>query len=212
VNSLHTVTIQASSLHQMSTRRTRRPTKKNARSTKWVSTGPFRSPAALAGDKIYDFPLYYADNTLDSTGAGVINDVIPLFDPTNASDYGVLASSYREFRVVAARLRYIPHNRYSKTTTVTTALMGVIDVGGVSVLTGYNQAYGFDTSKALSLDDPWSMTYRLPRADTKYSDFEPTSAVTAKVGGFKLFASALSLSVTYGTYVVDWKVQVRGRK
>lgn len=184
----------------------------NPRSARFVYGGPIRPRRALLGDATTIIPLFYADNTLDSTGAGVIQDTFPIFDPSLAPDYGILASSWREFRVIAAEMRYFPNNRYSKTTTVTTNLVGAVDVSGSSAFTGYSQAYGYDSSRVLSLEDPWKMVYRLPSNDTRYCDFEPTSSATAKTGTFKLFSSGLSLSTTYGGWYQSWQVEVRGRK
>jgi hypothetical protein len=186
--------------------------KKRGNNKKYVLNGPIRTSTAVHGSATYRYPMYRA-TALTSSGVGLVQNEVPLFDVQLCDDFADLQTSWREFRVLAAEVKFFPSNRYSKSTTTCQPLLGVVAPNEVSFsLSSYTQAYAYDSCKMLSLEDPWVLEYRLPAKDFELGRYEPTSSVTGKLGQFKLFSSGLSLSSNYGQLFVSYVVEVRGRK
>jgi hypothetical protein len=190
-----------------------RPKKGKKRPSQFVYSGAIKPNREAVGDALYRFPLFYSSATaMSSSATGVIQFSVPIFDPTLALDYANMQNTFREFRVVGAELRYFPNDRYSKTTVACRPLTGVVNVGDSTLLTGYNQAWAFDSAKVLSLEDPWRLVYRLPKNDAKYGEYEPTGPASTKVGVLQVYSQGLTNSTNYGTVFMTWLVECRGRK
>lgn len=177
-----------------------------------TSSAPFRPRAGALEARITTERVMYTDfTTFTSTGAGVIQPVINLSDPSAGQDWASFVALYREFRCVGAQITFRPDNRYSKTTTTCRPIAGVIDLNDDTALTGYGQALTYDSHRLLSLEDPWVFNWRLKRDDPRSNTWLDTSGFSSPDGSFKFFASGLSLSTEYGCMVIVWLVQFRGR-
>lgn len=145
---------------------------------------------------------------VSSSAAGVIN-AIYRSDPSAGADWASFTSAYHEYRVLAMRVRYEPSNRYSKTTTICQPLVTVVDHNNGSALGSYAAAYGHQSAKLVTLEDPWVRNWRMH--DVQEADFIETTVAPTQVSGVKLYADSLSVSTTYGMVFITWLVQFRGR-
>jgi len=128
---------------------------------------------------------------------------------SGATDWSSLSSLYKEYRVLGVRIDYMPHNRYSKVTTICTPFVIAIDhSGSTSTPVSYDELIQYGSAVKKSIEDPWSMSARM--SGTEEAQFRPIGTVTP-LFGFKLFATGLTANTTYGRYFYYWLVQFRGR-
>ncbi len=145
---------------------------------------------------------------IDSSGAGVITDVIGN-DPSASADFASFSNVYDEFRVLGERLEYFPFNRYSKTTTTCTPLIVVKDRNDSTILASYSSAISYSSAKKRSLEDPW--TEEMKMTGIEDAGFIDTASPVAN-RWFKLYGDGLTNFTNYGRYFFYVRVQFRGRK
>jgi hypothetical protein len=165
-------------------------------------------PADARGDLDVHTQLVAFTGTLGSSGAGAISSYL-VNDISASSDWAGFAAIYKEYRILAQKVEYLPHNRYSKTTTVCAPFTVAIDhSGSTTTPVSHQELIQYSSARKKSIEDPWSMTAKM--SGTEEAQYLPTTTTTPRYG-FKIFADSLSASTTYGRYYFYWLVQFRGR-
>jgi hypothetical protein len=169
--------------------------------------GPIVPPAARGELDVHTQTVSFT-GLLTSDGSGFIATYL-VNGISAATDWAGLAALYKEYRVLGVKVDYMPHNRYSKVTTACTPFAIAIDhSGSTSAPVSYDEVIQYSSGTKKSSEDPWTMTARMSGAEE--AQFRPITTVTP-IFGFKLFASNLTATTTYGRYFYYWLVQFRGR-
>ena len=144
--------------------------------------------------------------TVASDAGGSIT-LVQSNNPSIGPDWVNLANSFDKYRMLGFRFKFLPNNRYSKSTTVTTPVFVVGDRDDISALSSYTAAMNYESVRELSLEDPW--TFCLNSLSSEALQFRDclSSAATEWI---KLYATGLSVSTTYGIGLVTWVVQFQG--
>lgn len=175
-----------------------------------VYTGPLRQPVGdRGGVDTIKVELHEAtDVPFTSSAGGVINFNFAM-TPITAADWTSWASVYGEARLLGCRVQFLPRNRYSKSTTVTTPMISnVIHSTAAPSITSYTDAMAASSAEERSLEDPWAVEFRM--SGTEEALFKDIGGVTT-IGNIHLYADGLSLSTVYGKACIYWLVQFRGR-
>jgi len=211
--------------------------RKGARKASWdpVIKGYTGAADSMSASKIfYDGPVsiprqslqehvvvtsQFFEGVFSSTAAGVIANVYTN-DPTNTVEWSSISSVFDEFRVLGFDIEYFPLNRYSKTTTVCTPGVGVIDHNTVTALGSLTAGFQHESCRVLSLEDPWTsrkdfagnkappLKWRMAAAEEAV--FTSTSG-TLSNSSIKFYFSGLTVSTQYGIVLLRFIVQFRGR-
>jgi len=147
----------------------------------------------------------YDQVLLASDGAGTIFNVYGA-DPSGSPNWGDTNAVWGEYRVLAFKVRFRPSNRYSKTTTTCVPGFGVLDRRNATALATLDAAIVHESSKELSLEDPWEMGGKM--SGSEESQFRVVSAPVALMW-IKLAFTGLTISTNYGLIVVSYLVQFR---
>jgi hypothetical protein len=169
--------------------------------------GPVRSFSEIQEANLTSIVMSSTD-TLVSDSGGIINLIVGN-SPAGCPGWGSAALLYDEYRVLAFEVYFVPHNKYTKVTTVTTGLVGVIDRDNLTALGSYSVAVQKSSLKVLDLEGKWKMTERL-MGSTEEAQFLNTAA-PASNAWIKLYSDGLTVSTTYGRYFVTYRVQFRGK-
>jgi len=148
----------------------------------------------------------HVQTTVSSDAGGTIATVFSN-NPSTGPDWVNLAGSFDKYRVLGFRVKFLPNNRYSKTTTVTTPVFVVGDRDDLSALSSYSAAMNYESVRELSLEDPWSFV--LNTINAQQMEFRDCLSSTANEF-IKLYSTGLSVSTTYGIALVTWVVQFQG--
>jgi len=155
--------------------------------------------------------------TISSNVVGVITQTLN-FRPDSAADWASFAALYDEFRVVAVRLSLIPYQQ--GTVTAINGLVAVtFDDNENGALTSVNEALDSETCRIVP--SIWygnslrteQISYARPSAG-KNTDipWQQTAAPATCLGSVKMYSTALSTSVVYFTYAMEYFVQFRLRR
>jgi len=145
-----------------------------------------------------------------STAGGVIDSSYSS-DPASyaLADWTSMVAVWHEYRVLGMRVEFFPNNRYSKTATVCTPMIVVVDRQSAGTLGSYQVAMDHSSAKKVSLEDPWFMEAKMSNAEE--SQFISTAGTQA-LFWIKFYSSGLSVSTSYGRSFVYLRIQFRGRK
>lgn len=171
--------------------------------------GPIVSKAEKEEVDSITLPLNFT-GVITSSAGGVI-DASYSTDPSSyaLADWTNIAGTWHEYRVLGMRMEFFPNNRYSKTSTVCTPMIVVIDRASAGLLGSYQAAMDHSSAKKVSLEDPWVKEYRM--SNVAESAFIPVGSPVAHAW-IKFYADSLSVSTQYGRAFVYLLLQVRGRK
>jgi len=172
--------------------------------------GPIVFKAMHDENETYVVPLKFT-GLISSTAGGVIDSYYSN-DPSSyaLAEWTSLASLYGEYRVLGIEVKFAPWNRYSKTTTVCTPLMVLVDRESPTASLGsYATAVAHESATIRTLEDPWTETYKMSNAEE--SQFRSTSSTLA-LCSIKFYADGLSVSTTYGRSFVFLLIQFRARR
>lgn len=172
--------------------------------------GPIIPKPMKEESELYSVPLRFT-GTIASSAAGVI-DTYYSSDPGSyaLAEWTAMAGLFGEYRVLGMVVKFAPYNRYSKTTVVCTPLIVLTERDSPSSTLGsYQAAMSHESSRILTLEDPWTHEVRMSNAEE--SQFISTTGTAAKFSA-KFYADGLSVSTTYGRMFVDLLVQFRARK
>ncbi len=178
--------------------------------TSQVYKGPVILKPMKEEQELYTVPLVFT-GLITSTAGGII-DAYYSSDPNSyaLTEWTNLIALYGEYRVLGLEVRFYPFNRYSKSTTVCTPLAVLIDrEAPTSTLGSYQTAASHESSRILSLEDPWKESAKMQNTDE--STFLSTSSTVPKYS-IKFYADGLSVSTTYGRVFVNLLIQFRARR
>ncbi len=131
-------------------------------------------------------------------------------DPSIAVDWTAFTNLFERYRTLSVTVRYLPNNRYSKTTTTCVPGYVVSDWEASTALGTRNEALSqVDSCTFVSLEDPWEHKLVVPR-QYPYNQWIPISAST-NVAYVKAFFDGLSASVQYGRVFVTFEVELLAR-
>jgi hypothetical protein len=151
----------------------------------------------------------YEDDALTSSAGGVVSNVFTT-NPNTAINWSSFAGIYDEYRVLALHIEYLPSNRYNKSNaTLVAPGYIVIDTDDTGAITVRNDAATYTSKKFVSLEMPWSMTYRM--STTENSQFI-TTASPISTSCFKLFFDNLTAAAFWGSVALTYVVQFKGRE
>lgn len=157
-------------------------------------------------------------NGIISTNAvGVITKTID-FNPSAATEWANFTSIYDEFRVRAVRLSLVPYQQGSVTALNGTVVVA-FDNDDNSVLTSLDAATVYESARIMS--GVWysnqgnikQLTFARPTAGDHTSEiWYDCGAPATAVGAVKMYSSAMSTSLQYFTYVMEYFIQFRDRR
>lgn len=175
-----------------------------------VYRGPISTPAVKQACDLHTFVLVNVGQLVSSAG-GVIATVFDNTAQASASpDWTGLSGVFKEWRILATEVRYIPWNQYSKaTTTVTTPIYAVLDRTTATALTSVADAFGSATCRQKSLENPWSISTRMNSVEEAVWTPSGGSLAASSKQFIKLYAAGLSNSTTYGDFITHSVVQFR---
>lgn len=172
--------------------------------------GPIIPKMMKEENEMYTIPLKFT-GVISSTAGGVI-DAYYSSDPSSyaLAEWTSLATLYGEYRVLGMEVKFAPYNRYSKTTTVCTPLIVLVDrENPTATLGSYQTAIAHESAVIRTLEDPWTETARM--LGVEESQLRATSSPTA-LFSIKFYSDGLSVSTTYGRVFVFLLLQFRGRR
>jgi len=155
--------------------------------------------------------------TISSNVVGVITQTLN-FRPDSAADWSSFAALYDEFRVVAVRLSLIPYQQ-GTVTAINGLVVVTFDNNENAALGSVDEA--LDSETARILPSIWyanqskveQISFARPSAGKNTEiPWQTTAAPATCLGAVKMYSSALSTSVQYFTYTMEYFVQFRLRK
>lgn len=165
--------------------------------------GPIHVGESKFSDKL-DVVNLHSNTTSSSNGVGVIAAEIT-FNPNTTNEWASFAARYREYRVLAVQLEWVPFHVVNTTAIV---------VGPIVIA----------TNKAGTLGTPTSKTQVSSLANSKYQHttkrftyvIRPDDYTDLDVGSTAspssefsclIYGDGLSVSATYGTFFMTWVCQ-----
>jgi hypothetical protein len=174
-----------------------------------IYRGPIDTPAYRQSCDMHTFVLCF-NGTLSSSAGGVL---APVFDAyaqaTSSPSWSGLAALFKEFRILAFKMKYLPWNQYTKVSITTTPVYVVTDRSSVSALTSLSDATSSASCVVRSLENSFSQTIKMNGIDEAGWTGTPTAPPNASRMFIKWYASALTNSTTYGEYLSYIVVQFR---
>jgi len=167
--------------------------------------GPVRSFGAANEADLHTLVLTQ-EFLLTSSAGGVLATVVS-DNPNAAANWSNLVNVFDEYRVLAIEFLYVPNNRYSKTVTVTTPLLIVVDHDNNAALSSYSGAAQYASCKSFALDDPFK--FRAQMSEVSEASFINTTAPTSRYY-IKCYSTGLTVSTSYGVVILTFRVQFRG--
>jgi hypothetical protein len=158
------------------------------------------------GVQVIDMICEATPVALTTTAGGVLN-IVQNVNITNAINIAQYQNIFDEYRIVHARLRFIPNqidaivaaNLYAD-------CMVVVDYDNNTVFTTYSSAANYDSVKHFCLNRGFTIEFQpLGQPDLAWSN----TSVGFDAGWFKFFGSGLSVSTQYGRFYVEYFVQYR---
>jgi hypothetical protein len=170
-------------------------------------TGPIRLPREMRDTEMWTVTLTNF-TTLSSTVGGVIANVFTS-DPSLSTDFADLTLVWAQYRCLGFEIQALPLNQYSKTTTVCVPGVGVLDRNNATALASLNGSEGYESSRRLSLENPWTMVLKMSNIDE--GSFLPLGGPVA-FSWIKLYFTGLTVSTDYMQIVQRWRLQLRNRR
>lgn len=130
---------------------------------------------------------------------------------TSCTDWSAYASVYQEYRVVAMEVRWL--NRYNSTYTATAApgfgAMSVWHIPTVPTAVSIDEVVQNSNHKLWNTGQRLTMEWRA--RGTEEMQFTSTAGSSSH-GGIQVYAEGCSASTLYGTWILTFTVEFRGRK
>lgn len=168
--------------------------------------GPIHVGESKFSDKL-DVVNLHSNTTSSSNGVGVIASEIT-FNPNTTLQWASYAARFREYRVLAVELNWVPYHVVNTTSIV---------VGPIVVATNKAGTLGTPTSKtqvsalANSRYEHTARRFSYVIRPDDYTDLDVGSTASpSSEFSFLMYGDGLSVSTTYGTYFITWVVQFSG--
>jgi len=146
----------------------------------------------------------HSSTTISSSGVGVAASELT-FNPNTTIEWASWAARFREYRVLAVRVEYMPYSLVNLSTIAGAPLFVAENkAAAIGTPTSYNQIFSLARSKVHHIMKPWSY---IIRADD-YTDLD-VGGTASPSSEFSLlfFADSLSNSILYGRLAITWVVQ-----
>lgn len=163
------------------------------------------------------FKIKYDVANLTSDGSGNISLALNANNFSGAGEHASLKALFDEYKVVSCSLNYFPilTSANSNSLLDLAPLYVAKDYDDTTALTTTAEMIHYDNCQMKQLTKPFRYVMRfssnaskstLNRAGWNNLDSDQT------VGSIKLFSTGLDVSTTYGQYVIEFIVLVRGRR
>lgn len=188
--------------------------KNQKRPSKNASTNPssallkYNGPLNLGAESLSSLQLVW-DLALTSTAGGIIDTVIG-DTPNQSPDWTNVAATFAEYRILAMQIHFTPNVFGATEASTNYAPLYIVwsADSSATALTSYAGASNYDKSTQHALNQPWTRHHRM--SGVEEGEFVATSSNILDYT-FKLFATGLTVSKTYGRLTTKWLVQFRGR-
>lgn len=174
-------------------------------------TGPISSPAYREASDLHTFVIPL-QGTIASTAGGVINTVFDAWAQVSSSpSWASLSAPFKECRLLAMDVTFLPWNQYSKATTViTTPVYTVVDRTSSTPLASLSDAASYSSCQIKSLENRFTRAVRMDSVEEAMWVLVSAGPSATSRFYIKYYASGLSNSTTYGEYLTYIVVQFRG--
>jgi len=130
---------------------------------------------------------------------------------SNGADFSSWAAVFREYRTRSIRVEFHPNVEYGVATApvLYSPVNTVVDRDDNSSVGSVSNIQSNNSLRVFAIDQHW---FREAKCEsTGEADFVSTSADPVKFFTIKVFATGLSNSTTYGTFLIRWVVQFKTR-
>lgn len=174
-------------------------------------TGPISTPAYREASDLHSFVIAL-QGTIASSAGGVINTVFDAWSQvTSSPTWTNLSASFKECRILAMDVTFLPWNQYSKATTVTTTpIYTVVDRTNNTPLSSLGDAASNSSCVIKSLENRFTRAVRMDSVDEAQWVLVGSGPSASSRFYIKWYSSGLSNSTTYGEYLTYVVVQFRG--
>jgi hypothetical protein len=177
--------------------------------------GPLSTTGMKQQDHTYTAPLHYS-SALSSSAAGAISGNIDMGNPSGGSGWSTLAGVWDEFRVLGAKVKYVPVDRYDAPVAVTTSvnqppLLVAIDRDSSATPSTTAQIQAYESCDIHGLSDPFSLSWKMD--GVVEAEFVTTAAPTGSRSRGLIWlgvANSATVSTTFGYWFITFLVQFRG--
>lgn len=171
-------------------------------------TGPYTLPSdamdviTITVNKSYGF----SDQTSVS---GILTNSFKSSDVVNCADWSSVQSTWKDFRVLAFELEFVPVNAVSSSGI--TVVLVRDHTPGASPLTSMTQGLAFDNHCLFSSSKLTNTKFGIKAATVEELQFQQTSGSTAFFA-IQSYSTAGSISTTYFFVNMKFVLQLRGMK
>lgn len=147
---------------------------------------------------------------VSTNGSGVIDATFGLTDPSTLQGWSGLAAIYDEYRVLAAKLEYVPSNGYNKivaTQSCKNPVFVVMDRDSVVTLVSTAAALSYDSVRMFDLERPFR--YDLYKMEGARESTFITTAFPTNLGAYAFWSTGNTASLQYGNVLLQLLVQFR---
>lgn len=170
--------------------------------------GPIRVGESKYSDKL-DVVNLTSQTTTSSNGVGVIAAELT-FNPNTTTEWASFAARYREYRVLAVEIEWMPYH-VANTTAITVGplYIGLNKAGTLGTPTSKSQVFALAASDVKHTARKWRFVIR----PDDYTDLDVGStALPSSEFSFLLYGNGFSISATYGDIAMRWVVQFSARQ
>jgi hypothetical protein len=147
------------------------------------------------------------DSAATASGTAIAS-TFSFYNPSTATDWSDFSASYDQYRVLGAQLEYVPNAATANFANSYAPIATVVDRDTSTAIASYAAADNYASLEMHVLDRPWKREWHMET--TADAQFFNTQSIPSGSGAFKTFASGLS-NVSYGRFVMYWRVQFMGR-
>lgn len=174
--------------------------------------GMYKGPIEVGQSKFTDLMVVVnltSTTTTSASGLGIVATELT-FNPNTTTEWTSYAARYREYRVLAVEVHFIP----SQVVNISGAVCGPCAVatnkGGVlGTPTSIGQVYALANSKPKLMFKPWS--YQIRPDDYTDLDVGSTSTPSSEFS-MLVYGDGFTNSLLVGRYFIKWVVQFSSRQ
>lgn len=171
--------------------------------------GPLFGPGAHDATDTY-CGSFISEAAFTTSGGG---DYTTIFTPywtaaPSSAQAGYIALAFREYRILALKVEFVPNNRY-QVAAVTTPIYLVKDRSDTTTaLTSYSGAVAYPSCVKKTLQEKWSVSIKMQQLEE--AGFVPNSTAS-NCYCIKAYLVGAAATTTFGRIIVTRLVQFRGR-
>lgn len=146
------------------------------------------------------------DLLVTSSSTGVVNDVLNN-DPSAASNWGSLVTTFDEYRILALDIHFSPF-QFNGAAVIQSGFITAIDYDTFGPLGSYSAGAAYASAIEHGGGQDWRR--RIYMSGVENSGFSPTS-VTNATFCLKVYSDSNTVSSKLGRYLIKYIVQFRGK-